>query len=195
MTAALEDGKPLRLLSPSELHRGFVKGYGLLTDMPLLAAVNVDGERAGEPLDPSLAEEIEGMGGAAMVLSAAVEAEIARLEPEDQDDFLEDMGLSEPVLARFIRTAYDLMDLLSFFTIGPDEVRAWTVGRGTRARRAAGRIHSDMERGFIRVEVIPFDVFAKYGSEQAVKDAGLLRVEGKEYVVCDGDLLHVLFNV
>ena len=195
MTAALEEGKALRLLPPVELHRGFLKGYGLLTDMPLLTAVNVAEDRAAEELDPRLAEEIQGMGGAAMVLSASVEAEIASLEPEEQPEFLEDMGLSEPILARFIRAAYDLMDLVSFFTIGKDEVRASTIRRGTVARAAAGRIHSDLERGFIRAEVIPFEVFAEYGSEQAVKEAGRLRVEGKDYVVEDGDLLNVRFNV
>ena len=118
MTVALEEGRALRLLSEAELHRGFTKGYGLLTDMPLLCAVNVDEDRAAEELDPGLADEIQAMGGAAMVLSASVEAEIASLEPEEQPEFLEDMGLSEPVLARFIRTAYGLMDLVSFFTIG-----------------------------------------------------------------------------
>ena len=110
-------------------------------------------------------------------------------------EFLEDLGLSEPVLARFIRTAYSLMDVVSFFTIGPDEVRAWTIRRGTVARAAAGCVHSDLERGFIRAEVIPYEVFAEYRSEQAVKEAGLMRVEGKDYVVADGELLHVRFNV
>ncbi len=195
MTAALEEGSALRLLPESELHRGFLKGYGLLTDMPLLCAVNVDEDRAAEELDPALADEVQAKGGAAMVLSASVEAEIASLEPEEQPEFLEDMGLSEPVLARFIRTAYGLMDLVSFFTIGPDEVRAWTIRRGTVARAAAGCVHSDLERGFIRAEVIPYEVFAEYRSEQAVKEAGLMRVEGKDYVVADGELLHVRFNV
>lgn len=193
--AALEDGQALRLLSPDELHRAFLKGYGLLTDLPLLAAVNVDEERAGDPLDAGLAAEVHAVGGAAMVLSAQVEAEIAGLDPEDQGDFLAEMGLAEPPLARFIRAAYDLMKLISFFTVGPDEVRAWTVRRGTVARTGAGRIHSDLERGFIRAEIIPFEVFAAHGSEQAVKDAGLLRVEGQGYVIADGDLMNVRFNV
>ena len=195
MTVALEEGRALRLLPEAELHRGFTKGYGLLTDMPLLCAVNVDEDRAAEELDPGLADEIQAMGGAAMVLSASVEAEIASLEPEEQPEFLEDLGLSEPVLARFIRTAYSLMDVVSFFTIGPDEVRAWTIRRGTVARAAAGCVHSDLERGFIRAEVIPYEVFVQHRSEQAVKEAGLMRVEGKDYVVADGELLHVRFNV
>ena len=195
MAAALEEGRALRLLSGTELHRGFLKGFGLLTDLPLLAAVNVEEERAGEDLAPELAGEVRGMGGAAMVLSAGVEAEIALLEPEDQAEFLDDMGLTEPILARFIRTAYRLMDLVSFFTVGREDVHAWTIRRGTTARAAAGRIHSDMERGFIRAEIIPYDVFAAHGSEQAVKEAGMLRVEGKEYVVADGDIMRVRFNV
>jgi hypothetical protein len=124
-----------------------------------------------------------------------VEAEIAGLEPDDQVVFLEDLGLAEPALARFIRTAYGLLDLIAFFTVGPDEVRAWPIRRGTAARQAAGRIHSDLERGFIRAEIIPYEVFMEYGSEQDVKTAGLLQVEGKEYVVVDGDIVHVRFNV
>ncbi len=109
--------------------------------------------------------------------------------------FLEDLGLEESALARFIRAAYGLLDLVSFFTVGEDEVRAWTIRRGTVARKAAGRIHSDLERGFIRAEVIPYDVFMEYGSEAKVKSAGKLQVEGKDYVVADGDILHVRFNV
>jgi ribosome-binding ATPase YchF (GTP1/OBG family) len=135
------------------------------------------------------------VGGAGFSLSASAEAEIARLDAEERAAFLEDLGLPEPALARFIRTAYGLLDLISFFTVGPDEVRAWTIRRGTHARRAAGRIHSDLERGFIRAEVIPYRVFMEHGSEAAVKAAGRLQVEGKDYVVADGDILHVRFNV
>jgi ribosome-binding ATPase YchF (GTP1/OBG family) len=117
------------------------------------------------------------------------------MEPGDRAAFLEDLGLKESALTRFIRTAYGLLDLISFFTVGPDEVRAWPIRRGTTARAAAGRIHSDLERGFIRAEVIPYAVFMRHGSEQAVKDAGLLQIEGKDYVVADGDILHIRFNV
>ena len=146
-------------------------------------------------MSEGLAARLEELGAAGMVLSASVEAEIAGLEPDDQAAFLEDLGLSEAALTRFIRTAYGLLDLISFFTVGEDEVRAWTVRRGTRARPAAGRIHSDLERGFIRAEVIPYTTFMELGSEQAVKDAGRLQVEGKDYVVTDGDIMHVRFNV
>lgn len=195
MTETLEDGRPLRVLSADELHRGFLQGYGLLTDLPLLAAINRDESRAADPLDAPLAAEVGAGGAAALVLSAQVEAEIASLDSDDQVAFLEEMGLTEPTLARFVRAAYELMDLISFFTTGEDEVRAWTIPRGTHARTAAGRVHSDMERGFIRAEVIPYQLFAEHGSEQAVKEAGHFRVEGKEYVVQDGDIMHVRFNV
>jgi ribosome-binding ATPase YchF (GTP1/OBG family) len=157
--------------------------------------VNQSEDRAADPLPETLASRLRQIDAAGLTLSAAVESEIATLAPEEQAAFLQDLGLSESALARFIRTAYGLLDLISFFTVGPDEVRAWTIRRGTNARKAAGRIHSDLERGFIRAEVIPYDVFMQHGSEAAVKDAGKLQVEGKEYVVADGDILHVRFNV
>ena len=195
MQATLETERPLRSLSADELNRDFLKGYGLLTDRPLLVALNRSEAEAAEGLPAELAGRIEELGAAGLALSASVEAEIAGLDPADQAAFLEDLGLSESALARFIRTAYGLLDLISFFTVGDDEVRAWTIRRGTRARAAAGRVHSDLERGFIRAEVIPFDVFMEYGSESAVKDAGRLQVEGKDYVVSDGEIFHVRFNV
>ena len=195
MREALESERPLRLLPRSELNRMLLRGHSLLTDMPLMVVVNREEDEAAEALPDALRSSLARMGAGGMTLSASLEAEIAGLNPADQDEFLREMGLSETALDRFIRAAYELLDLVSFFTVGGDEVRAWTVRRGTRARRAAGKIHSDMERGFIRAEVIPYQVFAEHGSERAVKAAGRLRVEGKDYVVRDGDLLHVLFNV
>ncbi len=195
MKTTLEDERPLRQLSTVELNRDYLKGYGLLTDRPLLVAVNRDEARAAEPLPEGIATRLTELDAAGLVLSASVEAEIAGLDPEDQSAFLEDMGLREPALSRFIRTAYGLLDLISFFTVGEDEVRAWTIRRGTTARPAAGRIHSDLERGFIRAEVMPYELFMEYGSEQALKDAGKFQVEGKDYVVADGDIMHVRFNV
>ena len=195
MKGALDDGKPLRSLAASELDRGQLKGYALLTDRPLLVAVNRGEDRAAEPMPKPLADRIAALTAAGLVLSASVEAEIAALPPEEQAAFLEDLGLEESALARFIRTAYGLLDLISFFTVGPDEVRAWTIRRGANARQASGRIHSDLERGFIRAEVIPYAVFIEHGSEQAVKTAGKLQLEGKDYIVADGDILHVRFNV
>ena len=195
MREALESERPLRLLPRSELNRTLLRGHSLLTDMPLMVVVNREEDEAAEALPDALRSSLARMGAGGMTLSASLEAEIAGLDPADQNEFLREMGLSETALDRFIRAAYELLDLVSFFTVGGDEVRAWTVRRGTRARRAAGKIHSDMERGFIRAEVIPYQVFAEHGSERAVKAAGRLRVEGKDYVVRDGDLLHVLFNV
>ena len=195
MKSTLEGDRPLRALTVDELNRNYLRGYGLLTDRPLLVALNRNETQAGEPLPERIATRLEELNAAGLVLSASVEAEIAGLEPEDQAAFLEDLGLREPALARFIRTAYGLLDLISFFTVGEDEVRAWTIQRGTRARQAAGRIHSDLERGFIRAEVIPYPIFMEFGSELAVKDAGRLQVEGKDYVVSDGDIVHVRFNV
>ena len=195
MKSTLEEERPLRLLTRDELDRDYLRGYGLLTDRPLLVALNRKETEAAEPMPESIAARLEELDSAGMVLSASAEAEIAGLEPEDQAAFLEDLGLGEPALARFIRTAYGLLDLISFFTVSEDEVRAWTVRRGTHARPAAGRIHSDLERGFIRAEVIPHAVFMEFGSEQAVKEAGRFQVEGKDYVLSDGDIMHVRFNV
>ncbi|HSJ13730.1 MAG TPA: DUF933 domain-containing protein [Longimicrobiales bacterium] len=195
MRQTLEQEQPIRALSPAELNRELLRGYGLLTDRPLLVALNVSEGDAGATMAPALEERIAELGAAGLVLSASVEAEISGLAPEDQAAFLADLGLAESALARFIRAAYGLLDLISFFTVGKDEVRAWTIRRGTRARQAAGRIHSDLERGFIRAEVTPYDVFMKYGSEQAVKDAGKLQLEGKDFTVSDGDILSIRFNV
>src|SRR5207249_8470954 len=156
---------------------------GFLTDRPLLVALNRSEARAAEPMPDDVAARIEALNAAGLVLSACIEAEIAELAPEEQAQFLADLGLRESALARFIRTAYGLLDLISFFTVGDDEVRAWPIRRGTRARQAAGRIHSDLERGFIRAEVTPYDQFIKYGSEHAVREAGQQKLEGKDYVV------------
>jgi GTP-binding protein YchF len=195
MKATLEGELPLRSVPADQLKRSYLTGYGMLTDRPLLVALNRSEADAATPLPADLAARIDGLHAAGLVLSASVEAEIAALDPADQAAFLADLGLAEPALARFIRAAYGLLDLISYFTVGEDEVRAWTIRRGTNARRAAGRIHSDLERGFIRAEVIPYEVFIELGSEAAVKDAGRLQVEGKDYIVSDGDILHVRFNV
>jgi hypothetical protein len=191
----LEGERPLRAIPEADLDRSLLKGYGILSDRPLLVAVNRAEERAAEPMPDDLATRIDQLGAAGLALCASLEADIAGMEAEEQREFLADLGLDESALARFIRTAYGLLDLVSFFTVGPDEVRAWTIRRGTRSQKAAGKIHSDLERGFIRAEVIPYDVFMEHGSEQAVKDAGKMQVEGKTYVVSDGDIMHIRFNV
>ncbi len=195
MLSALESEHALRSIPESELDRKYLKGFGLLSDRPLLVALNRAEERAAEPMPEDLAARIEELQAAGLTLSASVEADIASMDPEDQAEFFSDIGLSEPAIRRFIHAAYGLLDLISFFTVGEDEVRAWTIRRGTKARPAAGKIHSDLERGFIRAEVTPYDLFMEYGSEAAVKDAGKFQVEGKEYVLSDGDIMHVRFNV
>jgi len=195
MQLTLENGQPLRSAPADVLNRDFLRGFGLLTDKPLLVAVNTTEEEAGNEMPGVLQDRIRELGAAGLVLSASVESEIAGLDPGEQAEFLETLGLSESALARFIRTAYSLLDLISFFTVGEDEVRAWTIRKGTNARKAAGKIHSDLERGFIRAEVIPYDTFMTHGSEQKVKDRGLLQIQGKDYVVSDADLMSVRFNV
>jgi len=193
--ASLEEERPLRLIPDADLDRSLLKGYGILSDRPLLVAVNRDEARASEPLGGNLDNRINEFGAAGLTLCASIESDIAGMEPDDQEEFLADLGLRESALSRFIRSAYKLLDLISFFTVGEDEVRAWTIRRGTNAHRAAGKIHSDLERGFIRAEVTPYEVFRSYGTEAAVKDAGKLQVEGKNYLVSDGDIMHVRFNV
>jgi hypothetical protein len=195
MRSALEADRPLRSIPAGDLDRALLRGFGLLTDRPLLVVLNQSEDKAAEPLPGDFTARLKQLDAAGLTLSAAVESEIATLEKEEQAAFLQDLGLTESALARFIRTAYGLLDLISFFTVGPDEVRAWTIRRGTNARKAAGRIHSDLERGFIRAEVIPYDTFMEHGSEAAVKNAGKLQIEGKDYIVADGDILHVRFNV
>lgn len=192
---ALEADQPLRRVPEGELDVEYFKGFGVLSHRPLLVAVNRAEDRAAEPMSEELAARISDQGAAGLTLCASIEADIAGMEPEEQAEFLEDLGLGESALSRFIRTAYGLLDLISFFTVGPDEVRAWTIRRGTEAQKAAGKIHSDLERGFIRAEVTPYTVFMEFGSESAVKEAGKLQVEGKTYVVADGDIMHVRFNV
>ena len=195
MKETLEQELPIRSISAQVLNRDLLKGYGLLTDRPLLVALNQSEQDAAKPMPAAIQRTLETQQAAGMVLSASVEAEIAAMDAADQAAFLADLGISEPALSRFIRTAYGLLDLMSFFTVGEDEVRAWPIRRGTRARQAAGRIHSDLERGFIRAEVTPYDQFMKYGSEHAVRDAGHQKLEGKDYVVADGDILNIRFNV
>lgn len=195
MKLTLEDEAPLRSVPSQLLNRDFLKGFGFLTDKPLLVAVNTTEDEAGKELPDPLSIRLQDLGAAGLVLSASVESEIVDLDLEEQAEFLEELGLKESALDRFIRAAYRLLDLISFFTVGEDEVRAWTIRKGTNARRAAGKIHSDLERGFIRAEVIPYEVFLAHGSEQRVKDQGLLQVQGKDYVVSDADLVSVRFNV
>ena len=195
MQKTLESENPLRSLAASQLERDHLKGFSFLSDRPLMVVLNRGEAEASAPLPDDLAARLKEIDAAGVVLSASVEAEISKMDPADQAAFLADLGLSESALSRFIRTAYGLLDLISFFTVGEDEVRAWPIRRGTKARQAAGKIHSDLERGFIRAEVTPYDAFMKYGSEHAARDAGKHLVEGKDYVVHDGDIMHIRFAV
>jgi GTP-binding protein YchF len=193
--AQLDQGLPLRTMAWSDAEEKELAHFGFLSRRPLLAVVNAAEEAAAAPPPPAVVEAARRRGVEVISLCAAVEAEIAQLDPAEQPDFLASLGLVEPARARFIRAAYGLLDLVSFFTVGEDEVRAWPIRRGDRAPRAAGRIHSDLERGFIRAEVVHYDDLLALGSESKARTEGKLRLEGKEYVVKDGDVLNIRFAV
>ncbi len=193
--AHLDPGRPLRTMRWSEAEEKELAHFSFLSRRPLLVVVNVAEDAATAPPPPGVESAAKERGSEVLSLCAAVEAEIAQLDPAEQPEFLASLGLAEPARARFIRAAYHLLDLISFFTVGEDEVRAWPVRRGDRAPRAAGRIHSDLERGFIRAEVVHYDDFIVVGSESKARQEGKLRLEGKEYVVKDGDILNIRFAV
>jgi len=194
----LREGKPARLteVKDEEEQRLFAQAQ-LLTAKPVLYVCNVNEEDAaeGNALSAKVFAKAKAEGAEAVVVSAAIEAEIATMDPADRAEFLSDLGLAETGLARVIRAGYSLLHLLTFFTVGPKEARAWTVPVGARAPQAAGEIHSDFERGFIRAETIAFDDYVACKGESGARDAGKLRAEGKEYVVQDGDVLLFRFNV
>jgi len=194
----LRDGKPARLTEPrDEDEKSLFKQAQLLTAKPILYVCNVDEDAAaeGNALSAKVFEKAKGEGAKAVVVSAAIEAEIVTLDPADRGEFLGDLGLKETGLARVIRAGYDLLHLLTFFTAGPKEARAWTIPAGSKAPQAAGAIHSDFERGFIRAETIAFDDYVACRGEAGARDAGKLRSEGKDYVVHDGDVMLFRFNV
>ncbi|CAN5780718.1 redox-regulated ATPase YchF [soil metagenome] len=171
---------------------------GLLTAKPVLYAGNVAEDELPKPdseATRALCRAAADRDAEAVLICAEVEAQIAELDPQDRETFLADLGLDAAGLDRLVTAAYRLLGLLTFFTAGPKEARAWTVRAGARAPEAAGTIHSDMQRGFIRAEVISYDDYAALGSEQAAKDAGRMRIEGKDYIVRDGDVMHIRFNV
>jgi ribosome-binding ATPase len=185
LKGALEAEKPLRSVELSDEEATLFSGFRFLTQKPLLLVQNVDeGKLAEKP-------PVEGM----VVLSAKVEQDIAQMSEEEQKEFVSALGLDEPAKNRFVRSAFSLLDLISFLTAGPDECRAWSIRRGTPAQRAAGKVHSDIERGFIRAEVIRVEDLLALGSEGKCREAGKLRLEGKEYVVQDGDVINFRFNV
>jgi ribosome-binding ATPase len=194
-TTQLESERPLRLVDWDEQARSLLDELGLLSQRPLLTVVNVAETHAGEGPGEALRAAAATAGSELLWLCATLEAEISALEPEAQREFLGAYGLREPVSHRFVQAALALLSQICFFTVGPDEVRAWNIRRGTNARRAARTIHTDLEKGFIRAEVIEYGVFIEQGSEAKCKTAGKLRLEGKDYIVQDGDIITVRFNV
>ncbi len=198
VAAALSEGRPARSVAlPAEQDRAY-RQLQLLTAKPVLYLANVDEESAaaGNAHAAALEVRAEQEGAGFVVISAAIEAELAQLgDPEEKQAFLETLGLEEPGLARVIRAGYQLLDLITFFTAGPKEARAWTLRRGAKAPEAAGVIHSDFERGFIRAETIAYDDYVACNGEAGAKDAGKMRAEGRSYLVRDGDVILFRFNV
>lgn len=196
---ALDAGKPARSVQFETVdERKFAKELFLLTNKPVLYVCNVDDASAvnGNHYVDAVREAIKDEGADLLIVAAQTESEIAELDTwEEREEFLSEIGLTESGVSRLIRAAYHLLDLQTYFTAGPDEVRAWTFMRGTKAPQAAGIIHTDFEKGFIRAEVIKYDDYVSLGGEQGVKEAGKLGVEGKEYIVQDGDIMHFRFNV
>ena len=186
---------PLRGLQMSSDDAHSLSGFAFLTLKPMMIVLNRPEHEASAILPQELSSFAAKKGHEVMSLSGVIEGEMASLDPADQEEFLKDLGLEEPARMRFIRTAFRLLDLITFLTHGADECRAWPIRRNTIALDAAGTIHSDLARGFIRAEVIAFDDFDKLGSEAACRDVGKMRIEGKDYVVKDGEIFHVRFNV
>jgi hypothetical protein len=194
--AVLEEGQPARTVAVDAEDAKAWRGLQLLTSKPILYVCNVDEGSAatGNAFTAQVAEMATAQGASHVIISAAIEEEISQLEDEEASMFLEEMGLEEAGLDRLIRAGYALLRLETYFTVGPKEARAWTIPHGTLAPQAAGVIHGDFERGFIRAETIAYDDFVTLGGENAAKEAGKMRAEGKTYVVKDGDVLHFLFN-
>jgi ribosome-binding ATPase len=199
LLAVLRDGKPARTVKfDGEDERRIARTLGLMTAKPVLYACNV--EEASAATGNAFSKRVEEMaakeGNSAVIISAAIEAEVAQLSSEEEkQEFLQALGLQETGLTRVIRAGHDLLHLITFFTVGPKEARAWTLQKGLKAPQAAGVIHTDFERGFIRAETIAYADFVACGGEAGAKEAGKMRLEGKEYLVQDGDIFHFLFNV
>ena len=194
----LEQGKNIRELNLSRDEHPAIADLFLLTGKPVLYVANVDeaSMHTGNTFSETLREAVKDENAQVIVMNNNIEAQIAEMEnQEDQHMFMEEYGMKEPALNRLIRSAYKLLTLQTYFTAGVQEVRAWTIHEGWKAPQAAGVIHTDFEKGFIKAEVISYDDFVKFGSEAAAREAGRLRIEGKEYVVKDGDVMHFRFNV
>jgi len=191
----LDAERPLRLLELDDNEYKQLAGYNFLSRKPLLLLLNIGEDTMGAPPDARIAEYVEENRHSLMQYCAEVELEISELESAEQAGFLVEMGLQDSGKARFVRKVYEMLRLISFLTVGEDEVRAWSIPQGTLAVKAAGKIHSDIERGFIRAEGINYEEFARLGSMRAARDGGHLRLEGKGYEVCDGDIINFRFNV
>jgi hypothetical protein len=194
----LEQGKNIRSLQLSKEDKEAIYDLFLLTDKPVLYVANVDEAsiHSGNKFSEALVDYATKEGSQVIVMNNSIEAQISEMDNEDDKKlFLEEYKLTEPGLNRLIRSAYKLLDLITYFTAGVQEVRAWTIHTGWKAPQAASVIHTDFEKGFIKAEVIAYDDFVKNGSEAACREAGKLRIEGKEYIVKDGDIMHFRFNV
>ena len=194
--SGLEAGRPVRALGLESHELGLLRECHFITQKPVMYVANVaeDGFE-GNPMLTAVATRAASEGAVVVAVCAKIEAEISELDDADRDEFLEDLGLDEPGLDRVVRAGYQLLGLHHYFTAGPKEARAWTVPVGTPAPRAAGVIHTDFERGFIRAEVISYDDYLAHGGENGAREAGRRRLEGKDYVVRDGDVIHFRFNV
>lgn len=198
LQALLDSGQPARKMAvENDLEERLMKELSLLTTKPVLYVANVQEEEviSGNEYVRKLEAVAQEEGASLVVIAGSIEQELSQLSVEEQQEFLQDIGMAEPGLNRLIKAGYELLGLQTFFTVGEKETRAWTVSIGSRAPQAAGKIHTDFEHGFIRAEVIPYDTFVVCQGENKAKEKGLMRVEGKEYVVADGDCMHFRFNV
>jgi ribosome-binding ATPase len=191
----LGKGEWLGSQSFSAAEQVWLREYQLLTAKPVVFAVNIGEDQEDSPAVRRVMELAIARGARAVTIAGSIEAEVAALAPEDRADYFRELGMGEGGLVRLVRTAYDLLGLITFFTAGETESRAWTVRQGTKAAQAAGKIHSDMERGFIRAEVYHYDDLIAYGNEAGVKEKGLFRLEGRDYIIKDGDVMFFRFNV
>lgn len=196
--AHLEAGKPIRTMQADEKEKEMLRGMFLLTTKPVIYAANIsenDIGKADNALVDALKKAVAHENAEVITICAQVEEEIAELSPEEKQAFIEELGIGESGLDKLVKACYKLLGLISYLTAGPKEVRAWTIERGTKAPQAAGKIHTDFERGFIRAEVVPFETLKELGSMTACKEKGLIRSEGKDYVMQDGDVVVFRFNV
>ncbi len=193
--ALLSNGKPARLVERKDEEESAFRGLGLITAKPVMYVCNVEESAAatGNSFSKKVEDKAKAEGAVAVVISAKIESEIAMLPQGDRAEFLKEVGLEEPGLDRLIRAGYELLHLVTYFTVGPKETRAWTITKGTRAPQAAGVIHTDFEKGFIRAETIAYPDYVALKGEAGARDAGKLRLEGKDYTVADGDVLHFRF--